>query len=129
MYELFAVVCHQGSMDNGHYTNYARRGDEWFRFDDDKLRTILPSSSLLSPDTVTDHRRGTHRVTHATLAQTLAAEPYMAFYAARRLAYAPYQTPSYIRAREVEAKREEQREREKEARRAREVDDALMAIM
>jgi ubiquitin carboxyl-terminal hydrolase 22/27/51 len=35
-YDLFAVINHEGQMDNGHYTNYARCGDEWYRFDDDK---------------------------------------------------------------------------------------------
>lgn len=27
-YDLFAVINHEGHMDNGHYTNYARFGDE-----------------------------------------------------------------------------------------------------
>ena len=27
-YDLFAVVCHEGQMDNGHYTCYARSQDE-----------------------------------------------------------------------------------------------------
>lgn len=35
-YELFAVINHEGQIDNGHYTNYARFKDEWFKFDDDK---------------------------------------------------------------------------------------------
>ena len=57
-YDLFAVINHEGQMNNGHYTNFARyrdevRGDcavqwissiltmlllfiQWYRFDDDK---------------------------------------------------------------------------------------------
>ncbi|KIK98025.1 hypothetical protein PAXRUDRAFT_824336 [Paxillus rubicundulus Ve08.2h10] len=35
-YDLFAVINHEGQMDNGHYTNYARLQDEWYRFDDEK---------------------------------------------------------------------------------------------
>lgn len=35
-YELFTVINHEGQIDNGHYTNYARFKDEWFKFDDDK---------------------------------------------------------------------------------------------
>ncbi len=56
-YDLFAVINHEGQMDNGHYYNYARSQDEvrlhlrnlmlsllidgvmldqWNRFDDDK---------------------------------------------------------------------------------------------
>jgi ubiquitin carboxyl-terminal hydrolase 22/27/51 len=27
-YDLFAVINHEGQMDNGHYTNYARLQDE-----------------------------------------------------------------------------------------------------
>jgi len=27
-YELFAVINHEGQIDNGHYTNFARFGDE-----------------------------------------------------------------------------------------------------
>ena len=27
-YDLFAVVCHEGAIDNGHYTCYARSHDE-----------------------------------------------------------------------------------------------------
>ena len=55
-YDLFAVINHEGQINNGHYTNYARFNDEvkldepiqcviladiisfwqWYRFDDDK---------------------------------------------------------------------------------------------
>jgi ubiquitin carboxyl-terminal hydrolase 22/27/51 len=53
-YDLFAVINHEGQINNGHYTNYARFQDEarnccivskflllmdniqWYRFDDDK---------------------------------------------------------------------------------------------
>ena len=27
-YNLFAVICHEGQIDNGHYTNFARFQDE-----------------------------------------------------------------------------------------------------
>lgn len=27
-YDLFAVVCHEGQIDNGHYTNFARFQEE-----------------------------------------------------------------------------------------------------
>ena len=55
VYDLFAVINHEGQMNNGHYTNFARYGREvrrscldeakfpsddetlqWYRFDDDK---------------------------------------------------------------------------------------------
>lgn len=42
-YELFAVINHEGQIDNGHYTNYARFKDEWFKFDDDRCVSSAPS--------------------------------------------------------------------------------------
>ena len=27
-YDLFAVICHEGQIDNGHYTNFARFQEE-----------------------------------------------------------------------------------------------------
>ena len=52
-YDLFSVVCHEGQIDNGHYTCFTRHQDEvrvplmrrmrivltraqWYRYDDDK---------------------------------------------------------------------------------------------
>ncbi|KAH9945406.1 cysteine proteinase [Epithele typhae] len=103
-YDLFAVVCHEGQIDNGHYTCYARSKDEWYRYDDDK-------------------------VSHATLAACLAAQAYMCFYVKRHLDYRPYVTPSYVVTREQEAVKEREREREKAAALAREVDDELLAAI
>ncbi|KAL1740049.1 hypothetical protein HDZ31DRAFT_12068, partial [Schizophyllum fasciatum] len=62
VYDLFAVINHEGQMNNGHYTNFARFGREWYRFDDDK-------------------------VTHTNLANVLASAAYMCFYVKRRLEY------------------------------------------
>lgn len=33
-YTLSSVIVHKGKIDNGHYINYSRQGNEWFRFDD-----------------------------------------------------------------------------------------------
>jgi ubiquitin C-terminal hydrolase len=38
-YDLFAVINHEGHIDNGHYTNYAR-------FQDEVRAAILPASVL-----------------------------------------------------------------------------------
>ncbi|KAL1732376.1 hypothetical protein EV714DRAFT_207029 [Schizophyllum commune] len=62
VYDLFAVINHEGQMNNGHYTNFARYGREWYRFDDDK-------------------------VTNTSLATVLASAAYMCFYVKRRLDY------------------------------------------
>jgi ubiquitin carboxyl-terminal hydrolase 22/27/51 len=35
-YDLFAVVTHEGKLDNGHYWADVRCGDEWWHCDDDK---------------------------------------------------------------------------------------------
>ncbi|KAI0749382.1 cysteine proteinase [Daedaleopsis nitida] len=106
-YDLFAVVCHEGQIDNGHYTCYARSHDEWYRYDDDK-------------------------VTHSSLGACLSSQAYMCFYVKKHLDYKPYVTPSYVVTREQEAVREREKEREKEAKEAarmREVEDALLAAI
>ncbi|KAI9594103.1 hypothetical protein BDF19DRAFT_396612 [Syncephalis fuscata] len=61
-YRLYAVVCHQGKLDNGHYTAYARCRDQWFYFDDTMI-------------TLTDR------------VQVLASKAYMCFYTQARLDY------------------------------------------
>ncbi|PCH42519.1 cysteine proteinase [Wolfiporia cocos MD-104 SS10] len=105
-YDLFSVVCHDGQINNGHYTCFARSQDEWHRFDDDK-------------------------VTPSTLGACLASksQAYMCFYVKRHLDYMPYVTPSYKITREAEAVKEKEREREKEAARMKEVEDALLATV
>jgi ubiquitin carboxyl-terminal hydrolase 22/27/51 len=59
----------------------------------------------------------------------LSSQAYMLFYCKQRLDYRPHATPSYVLARESEARREEEREREKEASRSREIDDALLGLV
>ncbi|KAJ3540483.1 hypothetical protein NM688_g6220 [Phlebia brevispora] len=106
-YDLFSVVCHEGQIDNGHYTCFTRHQDEWYRFDDDK-------------------------VTHSTLGACLNSQAYMCFYVKRHLDYKPYETPSYMKAREAEVLKEKEREREREreeAARQRELEDDLLATV
>jgi len=103
-YDLFAVINHEGQMNNGHYTNFARFDSEWYRFDDDK-------------------------VTHSSLGACLKSSPYMCFYVKKHLEYKPHITPTYIRTRESEAVRERELEREKEAARVKELEDALLATV
>ncbi|KAL0568143.1 hypothetical protein V5O48_013850 [Marasmius crinis-equi] len=103
-YDLFAVINHEGHMDNGHYTAYARFQDEWYRFDDDKI-------------------------THATLGDCLKSSAYMCFYVKRHLEYKPHMTPAYVLTREAEAIREKEMEKEKEAARLKEIDDELLATV
>jgi ubiquitin carboxyl-terminal hydrolase 22/27/51 len=62
MYDLFAVVTHEGKLDNGHYWADVRSGDEWWHCDDDK-------------------------VTPTTLSNALKQKAYMLFYVRRSLAY------------------------------------------
>ncbi|KAG5342367.1 hypothetical protein C0989_002840 [Termitomyces sp. Mn162] len=107
-YDLFAVINHEGNMDNGHYTNFARFQDEWCRFDDDK-------------------------VTSSTLGTCLDSPAYMCFYVKRYLDYKVETRPTYVIARETEALREKEKEKEnekeKEAARMKEVEDALLATV
>lgn len=37
LYDLFTVVVHEGSMNTGHYTNFSKWREQWYRFDDDKV--------------------------------------------------------------------------------------------
>jgi len=103
-YDLFAVINHEGQINNGHYTNFARYCDEWYRFDDDK---VYPS----------------------TLQACLGSIAYMCFYVKRHLDYKPYQRPSYVVLRETEAVKAQEREKAQEAARHREVEDALLATL
>ncbi|KAF8193361.1 hypothetical protein BJ912DRAFT_960846 [Pholiota molesta] len=103
-YDLFAVINHEGQIDNGHYTNFARFQDEWYRFDDDK-------------------------VTASSLGACLNSAAYMCFYVKRHLDYKPNMTPSYVLARENEALREKELEKEKEAARMKELEDDLLSTL
>ncbi|CAO3588838.1 unnamed protein product [Absidia cylindrospora] len=62
LYTLFAVVNHQGRMDTGHYTMFARHREEWFKFDD-------------------------HHVTMAYQRDVLESKAYMCFYVKKILDY------------------------------------------
>lgn len=62
LYDLFAVVNHEGQMNTGHYTNFCKSRNEWLRFDD-------------------------HMVTLATTQQVLESKAYMCFYIKRVLDY------------------------------------------
>lgn len=33
-YELFSVICHQGTSNGGHYLSYALNNGQWYEFDD-----------------------------------------------------------------------------------------------
>ncbi|KZO89901.1 cysteine proteinase [Calocera viscosa TUFC12733] len=72
-YDLFAVVNHEGKIDTGHYTNFARVDGEWYRYDDDK-------------------------VVRSTLRACLDSRAYMCFYIKRHFEYRPYSRPSYVEA-------------------------------
>ncbi|KAI9028353.1 hypothetical protein CLU79DRAFT_563267 [Phycomyces nitens] len=62
MYTLFAVVNHQGKLDTGHYTMFAKHRGEWFKFDD-------------------------HSVTMAYQKDVLDSKAYMCFYIKESLEY------------------------------------------
>ncbi|KAG6918424.1 hypothetical protein DXG01_014603 [Tephrocybe rancida] len=102
-YDLFAVINHEGKMDNGHYTNFARYQDEWCRFDDEK-------------------------VTPTSLGACLSSPAYMCFYVKRYLDFRVETRPTYVLARETEAVKEKEKEK-KEAARMKEVEDALLATV
>lgn len=50
LYDLYAVINHEGSLHQGHYTSHVKRGGEWFRCQDQKVcvvdeNTVLSDSS------------------------------------------------------------------------------------
>ncbi|KAG4303961.1 hypothetical protein PORY_002614 [Pneumocystis oryctolagi] len=52
IYDLLCVVCHQGQINTGHYTSFARANDNWFQFDDTTIlitneKTVLASNAYL----------------------------------------------------------------------------------
>ncbi len=49
-YDLFAVVTHEGKLDNGHYWADVLSGDEWWHCDDDKGQSCFARSSLSAAD-------------------------------------------------------------------------------
>lgn len=117
VYDLFAVINHEGQMNNGHYTNFARFGREWYRFDDDK-------------------------VTHTNLANVLSSAAYMCFYVKRRLDYqdgdrpetAIVSQPTAVDANlsyqtEEQEDEEEEEVEEYEAARMREVEAELLGTL
>ncbi|KAG0272165.1 hypothetical protein BGZ95_012098 [Linnemannia exigua] len=62
VYNLFAVINHQGKMDTGHYTAFAKHRGEWFSLDD-------------------------HKVTLAGQKEVLDSKAYMLFYVKQNLDY------------------------------------------
>ncbi|KAI0033090.1 cysteine proteinase [Vararia minispora EC-137] len=65
-YDLFAVINHEGDLNTGHYTNFSRFEDEWYRFDDEKHAPCSLGSVLGCPVPI-----------------------YMTFYVKRELEYRP----------------------------------------
>ncbi|CAL9733572.1 hypothetical protein MOSE0_B04104 [Monosporozyma servazzii] len=51
-YELYSVVCHRGSINNGHYTTYVNKGanNGWYYFDDTVYRPVRIPTEFITPD-------------------------------------------------------------------------------
>ncbi|CAL9728180.1 hypothetical protein MOUN0_C04082 [Monosporozyma unispora] len=51
-YELYSVVCHKGSINNGHYTTYVNKGPNkgWIYFDDTVYRPVRIPTEFITPD-------------------------------------------------------------------------------
>lgn len=57
-YQLYSVVCHRGSVGNGHYTTYIYKSNNnniiitggWFFFDDTTFRSIQTLTEFITPD-------------------------------------------------------------------------------
>lgn len=149
-YDLFAVINHEGQINNGHYTNFARFQDEVSMilngsYDTIGINEILSFSGIGLTMTSTDFlwnmvRLGisfsnlsSFRVTSSSLGACLNSAAYMCFYVKRHLDYKPNITPSYVLTRENEAMREKELEKEKEKEAARmkekELEDDLLSTI
>jgi hypothetical protein len=49
IYELFGVVCHEGTLENGHYYSFCRtEKNRWSKFDDSKVTETVPEREVSS---------------------------------------------------------------------------------
>ncbi|KAF3490580.1 ubiquitin carboxyl-terminal hydrolase [Arthroderma uncinatum] len=48
-YDLLSVVVHIGDIDSGHYLSYCRHGEQWFKFNDDRV-TVVTEAEVLGAD-------------------------------------------------------------------------------
>ena len=81
-YDLFAVVTHEGKLDNGHYWADVLNGGEWWHCDDDKGGE--PPMAMTPLAMIADEGV----VTPTSLKAVLEQKAYMLFYVKRSLAYA-----------------------------------------
>ena len=49
LYNLFAVVQHEGELSSGHYISWSKARGHWFRFDDDKI-SLGTEAGALAPN-------------------------------------------------------------------------------
>ena len=145
-YDLFAVINHEGQINNGHYTNFARFQDEVSMIYWMVLMTPSDLINYFCPSVVSIWWRqvwffgvwsdlqifsnlSSFRVTSSSLGACLNSAAYMCFYVKRHLDYKPNITPSYVLTRENEAMREKELEKEKEAARMKELEDDLLSTL
>ena len=48
LYDLFAVVIHQGSLNGGHYTALAKNEGEWYEFNDRYVVKMKESRKIVN---------------------------------------------------------------------------------
>ena len=41
IYNLYAVIIHDGDLDSGHYYSYCKNQEEWFEFNDSTIKPVL----------------------------------------------------------------------------------------
>lgn len=46
IYDLFTTVLHEGTLTTGHYTNYSKYRDQWYFYDDDKVRPVSTREAM-----------------------------------------------------------------------------------
>lgn len=72
LYDLFAVVTHEGKLDNGHYWADVLSEDEWWHCDDDKGELRYGHEWLIYSHSYGPERRFGPKGIHAFLRQAIA---------------------------------------------------------
>ena len=48
IYDLFGVSNHQGQLQAGHYTAFAKNDNTWYRFNDDEIEDVENENQIVS---------------------------------------------------------------------------------
>lgn len=50
IYDLYGIICHRGPIKNGHYYAICRNEDDFYEFDDDKIKKLEKKGEVITKD-------------------------------------------------------------------------------